>query len=288
MYNMGEYVNGVRWMSMDPRVLSQLLRFQMGATSANSGYSSGMSGMDTEGGGSLFSQLLGTLLGSSGTESLFGSSAAMIPAEYASYGTLDSLLGNGAPQSGSSLDSLRTAGTTGSGLSSMSGLSQGSYAALSALSRYSLPVSLTQPTTYDPLIKEAGAKFGVDLSLIKAVIDQESSFNPLAQSSAGAKGLMQLMDGTAAGLGVTDSFDAEQNINGGVKYLAGLLTKYNGDEAIALAAYNGGPGRVDGLGIKNRADLLAMYAQLPQETQGYIEKVLGKKALYQPSVQPAV
>jgi soluble lytic murein transglycosylase-like protein len=257
---------------MDPRVLSQLLRFQMGTTSANAGYSSGMSGMSgTETGsgeGNLFSQLLGTLLGSSDTQSLFGSQATTIPAEYASYGALGTLTGNN---------------NSTYSQNSLSGLSPGTYAALSALKTYSLPASLTQPATYDPLITEAGTKHGVDLALIKAVIDQESSFNPLAQSSAGAKGLMQLMDGTAAGLGVTDSFDAEQNINGGVKYLADLLNKYNGDEAIALAAYNGGPGRVDGLGIKTRADLLAMYTRLPQETQAYVEKVLGKKALYQPA-----
>lgn len=272
MYNMEEYANEVSSMSMDPRVLSQLLRYQMGTTSANAGYSSGMSGMSGmetgTGEGSLFSQLLGTLLGATDTQSLFGSPAATIPAEYASYGAF------GLP--------------TGNNPGSLDSLSPGTSAALSALKSYPLPASLTQPSTYDPLITEAGAKHGVDLALIKAVIDQESSFNPLALSSAGAKGLMQLMDGTAAGLGVTDSFDAEQNIDGGVKYLAGLLNKYNGDEAIALAAYNGGPGRVDRLGIKTRADLLAMYDRLPQETQAYVEKVLGKKALYQPTEQASM
>lgn len=273
---------------MDPRVLSQLLRFQMGTTSANAGYSSGMSGMSGaetgSGEGNLFSQLLGTLLGSSDTQSLFGSQATTIPAEYASYSALGTLNGNNSLGFDNTLNRLLPSGNnSSSSQNSLSSLSPGTYAALSALKSYSLPASLTQPATYDPLITEAGTKHGVDLSLIKAVIDQESSFNPLAQSSAGAKGLMQLMDGTAAGLGVTDSFDAEQNINGGVKYLAGLLNKYNGDEAIALAAYNGGSGRVDRLGIKTRADLLAMYTRLPQETQAYVEKVLGKKALYQPA-----
>ncbi|WP_144934167.1 lytic transglycosylase domain-containing protein [Paenibacillus sp. 32O-W] len=140
--------------------------------------------------------------------------------------------------------------------------------------------SLSKPTTYDPLIHEAALKYGVDAALIKAVIHAESSFNPTAQSHAGAKGLMQLMDGTAKALGVADSMDPEQNINGGTRYLAALLAKYNGQEAVALAAYNAGPGRVDRLGIATERDLRAHFDRLPAETQNYITKVLDLKETY--------
>jgi len=126
---------------------------------------------------------------------------------------------------------------------------------------------------YETLIQEAAARYGVDPSLVKAVIQTESGFRPDAESSAGAKGLMQLMDGTARGLGVTDSFDPRQNIDGGTKYLAHLLRKYDGQLSVALAAYNAGPGRVDRLGIGSEAELAAKRDTLPYETQRYVEKV---------------
>jgi soluble lytic murein transglycosylase-like protein len=134
-----------------------------------------------------------------------------------------------------------------------------------------------RPTEYEPLIAAAAAKYGVDPSLIKGIIQTESSFNPNAGSSAGAKGLMQLMDGTARGLGVTDSFDPAQNIEGGTRFLAYLLDKYKGNEKAALAAYNAGPGRVDRLGIRTDGDLISKLHQLPQETQRYVGKVLDAK-----------
>lgn len=129
-------------------------------------------------------------------------------------------------------------------------------------------------SSFDELIAAAGRKYGVSESLIKGVIQSESSFDPNAISSAGAKGLMQLMDGTAQGLGVTNAFDPAQNIDGGTRFLSYLLRKYDGDASVALAAYNAGPGRVDRLGIANGQDLAAKYEQLPQETQHYIRKVL--------------
>jgi len=132
-------------------------------------------------------------------------------------------------------------------------------------------------SNYDNLIAQAGEKYGVDPALIKAVIKAESSFNPNAKSSVGAKGLMQLMDRTAASLGVTDSFDPQQNIEGGTKYLSQLLRRYKGDEGVALAAYNAGPGRVSRAGISNLSELRERFSMLPRETQRYVDKVLGYK-----------
>lgn len=129
-------------------------------------------------------------------------------------------------------------------------------------------------SAYDSLISAAGAKYNVDPALIKGVMQSESSFNPDALSSAGAKGLMQLMDGTARGLGVTNSFDPAQNIDGGTRFLSYLLRKYDGNVSTALAAYNAGPGRVDRLGIANDQDLAVNLHKLPEETQNYIRKVL--------------
>lgn len=133
---------------------------------------------------------------------------------------------------------------------------------------------------YDGLIDQAAAKYGIDRSLIAAVIHNESSFNAAAVSTAGAKGLMQLMDGTASWLGVKDAFDPAQNIDGGTRYLSYLLRKYDGNEATALAAYNAGPGRVDRLGIRNDSDVLDKLQQLPEETRNYIRKVLATRELY--------
>lgn len=139
------------------------------------------------------------------------------------------------------------------------------------------------PTLFDPYINEASAKYGVDPSLVKAVIDTESAFNPYSVSSAGAKGLMQLMDGTARGLGVENSFDPQQNIEGGTRYLAYLLGKYGGSEQAALAAYNAGPGRVDRAGISNNEDFAQKLGTLPAETQRYVGKVLAALEQYSPS-----
>jgi Rod binding domain-containing protein len=97
---------------------------------------------------------------------------------------------------------------------------------------------------YHDIITVAASANNVDPNLVKAVILQESGGNPNAISSKGAKGLMQIMDGTAKMLGVTDPFDIKQNIEGGVKYLADLINKFEGDIKNALAAYNAGPAAV--------------------------------------------
>ncbi|OGU25802.1 MAG: hypothetical protein A2X85_16560 [Geobacteraceae bacterium GWF2_54_21] len=114
----------------------------------------------------------------------------------------------------------------------------------------------------DPIIDKASRRYGVDTSLIKAVIKAESNFNPQAVSHAGARGLMQLMPATARSLGVNDSFDPEQNVMAGTRFLGDLLQRYNGDLDSALAAYNWGPGNVD-----KRPD------RLPRETRDYLVKV---------------
>jgi soluble lytic murein transglycosylase-like protein len=114
------------------------------------------------------------------------------------------------------------------------------------------------------LIADASSKHGVPNWLIRNVIRAESGGNPQARSPVGAMGLMQLMPGTAEGLGVTDAYDAAQNVDGGTRYLRQLLDRFGGDTAKAVAAYNAGPGAVE------------RYAGVPPfaETQAYVKRVL--------------
>ncbi|CAM2829908.1 lytic transglycosylase domain-containing protein [Paenibacillus sediminis] len=136
-------------------------------------------------------------------------------------------------------------------------------------------------TDFDDLIKQASDKYGVPESLIKAVIQTESSFNPNAVSGVGAKGLMQLMDGTAEGLGVSNPFDPAQNIDAGTRYLAYQIRRFGGHENTALAAYNAGPGRLKSLGISNDQELMANFDSLPKETQNYILKIQNARAKFE-------
>ncbi|KML32573.1 lytic transglycosylase domain-containing protein [Rossellomorea marisflavi] len=119
-------------------------------------------------------------------------------------------------------------------------------------------------TGFDSIISRAAERYGIPAKLVHSVVKQESGYNPEATSHAGAAGLMQLMPGTARGLGVTDIYDPEQNVFAGAKYLKQMLVKYDGDMKLALAAYNAGPGNVD------------KYSGVPpfQETQNYVRKIM--------------
>ncbi len=117
---------------------------------------------------------------------------------------------------------------------------------------------------FSEIIREASAKYGVDEEVISAVIQQESSFNPGAVSSCGAMGLMQLMPETAKSLGVTDPYNAEQNIMAGTKYLKQRIDEFGGNLSLGLAAYNAGSGAV------------RKYGGIPpyKETQEYVKKIV--------------
>lgn len=117
---------------------------------------------------------------------------------------------------------------------------------------------------FDSLIDEHAAAHGVDADLVRAVIQVESAFNPLAVSNKGAMGLMQLMPATASEFGVVNPFDPRENIGGGVRYLKRLLSKYDQKVELALAAYNAGPGAVDRYG-----------QQVPpyRETRDYVQRI---------------
>jgi len=122
----------------------------------------------------------------------------------------------------------------------------------------------SRASQYDAVIEESAAFHGVDANLVRAVIQQESGFNPLARSRVGAMGLMQLMPGTAQDLGVTDPYNPIQNIRAGVSYLKGLLVKFAQNVELALAAYNAGPGAVEKYG-----NIVPPY----RETKDYVKRI---------------
>ena len=123
-------------------------------------------------------------------------------------------------------------------------------------------------------VDKYSSQYGVDKNLVLAIIKQESNFNPNAVSSAGAKGLMQLMDFNSEAYGVKNPFDIEENINAGVKHIKSYLDMYNGNVEMALMAYNAGPGTVSRRGVTSPSDLYKM----PEETQNYVPKIMGQLA----------
>lgn len=122
-------------------------------------------------------------------------------------------------------------------------------------------------------IREAAERYGVEEALIKAVIRVESGFNSKAVSPKGARGLMQLMPGTASMLGVRDSFDPRQNIDGGVRHLRGLIDRFGSDLNLALAAYNAGEQAV------------VKHGGIPpyRETRDYVTRIRG---IFSPAPPP--
>ncbi len=128
--------------------------------------------------------------------------------------------------------------------------------------------SSTSP--YDAQIAQAASRYGIDPALLHGLIQQESGFDPNAQSSSGALGLTQLMPGTASSMGVSNPLDPEQSIEGGARYLSEMLSRFGGNTEDALAAYNAGPGAV------SRYGGVPPYA----ETQEYVSKVMGYANAY--------
>lgn len=137
--------------------------------------------------------------------------------------------------------------------------------------KFKLSAYAQDPSRFESVIDSCALRYGVDKSLIKAVIHAESGYNPNAVSRKGAQGLMQLMPKTAQGLRVVNSFDPEENIRGGVKYLRFLLDTCKGDVSLALAAYNAGLSKV------------AQHGGIPpyEETRNYVSKVLSYQKAYQ-------
>jgi soluble lytic murein transglycosylase-like protein len=133
-----------------------------------------------------------------------------------------------------------------------------------------------ESSEYDGLIEQAAARNGVSPAVLHGLIEQESGFNPNAVSSAGASGLTQLMPGTASTLGVANTLDPAESIEGGARYLGELTSEFGGNTEEALAAYNAGPGAVE------------QYGGIPPyaETQNYVASVLSNAEAYQQS-QPA-
>jgi soluble lytic murein transglycosylase-like protein len=127
-----------------------------------------------------------------------------------------------------------------------------------------VPVLVREPGGYLHHVRDASTRYGVPEKLVTAVIRAESHFNPRAVSPKGARGLMQLMPQTASLLGVRDSFDPAENIDGGVRHLRRLIERFSNNVPLALAAYNAGENAV------------TQYRGIPPypETQGYVQRVM--------------
>lgn len=163
---------------------------------------------------------------------------------------------------------------TGKGSVTIDGASRGNGVTFSRAS-LKLPARKLYTREYDHLIRRAATYHGVDPQLVRAVIHAESAFNPHAVSPKGAKGLMQLMPGTAQDMGVVNVFNPADNIWAGTKYLRHLLERFKGDTTLAVAAYNAGFANVD------------QYGGIPPftETRHYVRRVLALRGQYRASHQ---
>jgi len=138
------------------------------------------------------------------------------------------------------------------------------------------PIPPGTPTPFDEMIRVIADRYDVEYALVKAVIKAESGFNHLAVSPKGAQGLMQLMPDTAAEVLVQDVFLPRDNIEGGVKYLRKMLGRYDGNLALAIAAYNAGPTRVDDAGgIPDIAETREYVARVLRYRLGYLREGAG-------------
>jgi hypothetical protein len=277
-------------MNIDPRMLTDYIRMQMMGTTSlfnENSYADGSSAEASSATGTDFMQMLQMMM----QQDVSASNGQALP-----DASFNSILNGYYGDTSMSPETLLPQTNVKSAASLLQSLQplQGAFGSVFPVQSFNtnsvLSVSKSAPvktaltgraSQYDQLIQNASAKHGVDASLVKAVIHAESTFRNEAVSHAGAKGLMQLMDRTAAALGVTNSFDPEQNINGGTKYLSQLLKRFKGEEAVALAAYNAGPSRVSRLGISNTTELREKFHLLPKETQRYVDKVLGFKEKYE-------
>jgi len=139
-------------------------------------------------------------------------------------------------------------------------------------SRSATPYIIKDSTSFDTLINEFCQKYEVDFALIKAIIRAESGFNPIAVSRKGARGLMQLMPETASRVNVSNPFNPRENIEGGVRHFKYLLSLFNNDLRLSLAAYNAGE------------NLVVQLGDIPpyRETIDYVQKVLQYYRSYKP------
>ena len=140
---------------------------------------------------------------------------------------------------------------------------QRTYAVVGTTGAIRATKASARSSSYDSLIAEHASLHGIRADLVRAVIQAESAFNPMARSIKGAMGLMQLMPATALAYGVANAYDPAENIRAGVAYLRGLLDRYKQNEELALAAYNAGPAAVE------------KYKAVPpyRETRNYVSKI---------------
>ncbi len=158
-----------------------------------------------------------------------------------------------------------TQASAGSFSSALAQASASSQAPVATASSYTSGAGEAQSSQYEALIAQSAQRYGLDPAVLHGLIQQESDFNPSSESSAGAAGLTQLMPGTAASMGVANPLNPAESIEGGARYLSGLMSQFGGNTTDALAAYNAGPGAVQ------------QYGGVPPyaETQDYVTKVLG-------------